>query len=251
VPDKYWAQRKRFFSRFDDGIRLDSEGWYSITPEAIANHIAKKLSSTGGKDLVVLDAFCGCGGNAIAFARAKNVRLVIAVDTSMERLQMAAHNASVYEIPKDRIIFIRANACLVLESYENGRLKVEQVDPPSPDVHCGYTIGGVQLLAKKIDSIFLSPPWGGMDYESAGRNKYHIETCIEVESHTDKKWSGEDILVSAGKATTGQVSYFLPRNINGISFGRSAVKAGYNSAELEVNMLNSKLKTVTAYLPGF
>jgi hypothetical protein len=43
VDDKYWAQRKRFFSKFDDGIQLDKESWYSITPEAIADHIAKRM----------------------------------------------------------------------------------------------------------------------------------------------------------------------------------------------------------------
>lgn len=32
IPFKYWAQRYRYFSRFDDGIALDAESWYSVTP---------------------------------------------------------------------------------------------------------------------------------------------------------------------------------------------------------------------------
>lgn len=44
VPDKYWAQRRRLFSRFDKGIRLDKESWYSATPEVIADHIAKRVA---------------------------------------------------------------------------------------------------------------------------------------------------------------------------------------------------------------
>lgn len=44
VDDKYWAQRKRFFSKFDEGIELDKESWYSVTPEAIADHIAKRTA---------------------------------------------------------------------------------------------------------------------------------------------------------------------------------------------------------------
>lgn len=32
IPDKYWDQRYRFFSRFDHGIELDLEGWYSVSP---------------------------------------------------------------------------------------------------------------------------------------------------------------------------------------------------------------------------
>lgn len=39
------------------------EGWFSVTPEGIARHIAQRCQSD-----VVIDAFCGCGGNAIQFA---------------------------------------------------------------------------------------------------------------------------------------------------------------------------------------
>lgn len=43
VADKYWAQRKRLFSRYDSGIQLDKESWYSVTPEAIAKHHAERV----------------------------------------------------------------------------------------------------------------------------------------------------------------------------------------------------------------
>lgn len=33
---KYWMQRYTLFARFDDGVLLDEEGWFSVTPEAIA-----------------------------------------------------------------------------------------------------------------------------------------------------------------------------------------------------------------------
>lgn len=43
VPKKYWDQRYRLFSKFDSGaILLDEESFYSVTPEVIANHIAKR-----------------------------------------------------------------------------------------------------------------------------------------------------------------------------------------------------------------
>jgi trimethylguanosine synthase len=59
-----FAQRTRYFSRYDEGCLFDEEGWYSVTPEAIAVQIAERCRCD-----VVLDAFCGIGGNAIAFAR--------------------------------------------------------------------------------------------------------------------------------------------------------------------------------------
>lgn len=42
---------------------MDEEGWFSVTPEAIAKHHASRGS--GG---VVIDCFTGVGGNAIQFA---------------------------------------------------------------------------------------------------------------------------------------------------------------------------------------
>ncbi|GFS52025.1 trimethylguanosine synthase [Trichonephila clavipes] len=60
---KYWSQRYRLFSLFDEGIKLDKESWFSVTPEQIAYHIAERCSCD-----VIVDAFCGAGGNTIQFA---------------------------------------------------------------------------------------------------------------------------------------------------------------------------------------
>lgn len=64
-PD--FSQRKRYFSLYDQGCLLDEEGWYSVTPELIADQIAERCRCD-----TVLDAFCGVGGNAIAFAKTCN-----------------------------------------------------------------------------------------------------------------------------------------------------------------------------------
>jgi hypothetical protein len=37
-------------------------GWYSVTPEELAKYIALAITN---KNSVVVDAFCGSGGNAI------------------------------------------------------------------------------------------------------------------------------------------------------------------------------------------
>ena len=57
---KYWHQRYRLFHQYDSGVEMDYEGWFSVTPECIAAHIAERCRSG-----VVVDAFCGVGGNAI------------------------------------------------------------------------------------------------------------------------------------------------------------------------------------------
>lgn len=61
---KYWFQRYDLFSKYDEGIRMDEEGWFSVTPEEIAAGQAERCSGAG----VVIDAFTGVGGNAIQFA---------------------------------------------------------------------------------------------------------------------------------------------------------------------------------------
>ncbi|XP_004679929.1 PREDICTED: trimethylguanosine synthase [Condylura cristata] len=143
VPElaKYWAQRYRLFSRFDDGIKLDREGWFSVTPEKIAEHIAGRVSQTFKCDIVV-DAFCGVGGNTIQFALTG--KRVIAIDIDPVKIDLARNNAEVYGIA-DKIEFI-----------------------------CGDFL----LLAShlKADVVFLSPPWGGPDYATA--DTFDIRTMM-------------------------------------------------------------------------
>lgn len=85
IHEKYWDQRYRLFTRYDEGILLDEESWYSITYESIGNHVIdrcfqilqeKFLSSKKGKGkgkgkeiFHVMDGFSGCGGMSIPIAR--------------------------------------------------------------------------------------------------------------------------------------------------------------------------------------
>jgi hypothetical protein len=58
---KYYDQRYRLFSRYDEGIVLDEESWFSATPEAIAKDIAKNCQQAATFHQepigVVLDCF--------------------------------------------------------------------------------------------------------------------------------------------------------------------------------------------------
>jgi trimethylguanosine synthase len=85
---------------------------------------------------VVLDGFCGAGGNAIAFAR--TCRWVVAIDTDGERLARARANARVYGVA-DRIEFIQGDFLAVAP----------------------------RLRALAADVVFLGPPWGGPAYAHA------------------------------------------------------------------------------------
>ena len=68
---RYWLGRYTLFSRFDQGIMLDGQGLFSVTPEDIARNQATRCANAGhghGHGGTVIDAFTGAGGNAIQFA---------------------------------------------------------------------------------------------------------------------------------------------------------------------------------------
>lgn len=264
VADKYWAQRKRLFSKFDEGVKLDKESWYSVTPEAIAGHIAKRVSTmmrsqNDGSGMVILDAFCGVGGNGIGFALQEGVECVICVDIDREKLKMAANNASIYKVNPSKILFVEGNAIDVLRAYKNGSIlkrllkSSDEVDRAQNEIHKGYTISGYDALPDRIDSVFLSPPWGGMNYLQAGNSGYQLSTCIKIigtnAANDEEGCNGVDLLAMSSKAAKDKnVIYFLPKNVNGFDIGKAAWNIGYrNGVELEQNLLNGKLKTVTVY----
>ncbi|KAL8154009.1 hypothetical protein V2J09_011769 [Rumex salicifolius] len=122
---KYWCQRYRLFSKFDQGIKMDEEGWFSVTPEALARHQASRC----GKG-VIIDCFTGSGGNAIQFARTG--RHVIAVDIDPKKIEYAKHNAAIYGV-EDQIDFVIGDSFTLVSKMD-------------------------------ADTVFLSPPWGGPEY---------------------------------------------------------------------------------------
>lgn len=121
--------------------------------------------------IVVLDAFCGVGGNGIGFALQEGISFVICVDIDREKLRMAANNASIYNVDPAKIVFVEGNAVDVLGFYKNGMMlkKLNTVDTLSEneesddqqqeEICNGYTISGYKALPDNIDSVFLSPPW--------------------------------------------------------------------------------------------
>ncbi|KAF7814567.1 trimethylguanosine synthase-like [Senna tora] len=86
LVEKYWFQRYCLFSKYDEGIKMDEEGWFSVTPEEIAIRHAERCT-----DKVVIDSFSGVGGNAIQFA--KKCCHVIAIDIDPEKVALAMNNA--------------------------------------------------------------------------------------------------------------------------------------------------------------
>ncbi|XP_010460855.1 PREDICTED: trimethylguanosine synthase-like isoform X1 [Camelina sativa] len=123
---KYWFQRYDLFSRYDQGIEMDEEGWYSVTPEEIAIRQAERC-----RGQLVIDCFSGVGGNTIQFA--KLCSSVVAIDIDPVKVELAMNNAMVYGVAI-RVDFVVGDF-----------------------VHLAPSLKG--------DVVFLSPPWGGPMYK--------------------------------------------------------------------------------------
>ncbi|VDL78804.1 unnamed protein product [Nippostrongylus brasiliensis] len=169
---KYWYQRYRLFSKLDKGILMDREGWFSVTPERIAEHIADRIVRRPG--MLVVDAFAGVGGNSIQLAL-KGAQ-VIAIDLDPVRLKCARENAKVYGV-EERIEFICADFFHVASKWTS-----------SSECH------------SQVDAVFLSPPWGGPSYLKS--KDFDLD---------DLTPNGFDIFTAAQRMSPN-IAYFLPRN---------------------------------------
>eukprot|EP00967_Tisochrysis_lutea_P108917 scaffold168976_cov21-Tisochrysis_lutea.AAC.5 len=78
-----------------DAHMLDTEGWWSVTPEILATH-QSSLCKRYSRGHVALDAMAGCAGNAIQLT--KDFSVVYAVEISKRRADMARNNAEVYGV---------------------------------------------------------------------------------------------------------------------------------------------------------
>ncbi|EEP76175.1 conserved hypothetical protein [Uncinocarpus reesii 1704] len=132
---KYWAQRYNIFSKYDDGVWLTDDAWFGVTPEPVATKIADHVAAARSlKKCIMIDAFAGVGGNAIAFARSNKWKRVYAIEKDPAVLQCAKHNAKIYGV-EDKITWFEGDC------FETIRLYLKDLGP--------YSV------------IFASPPWGG------------------------------------------------------------------------------------------
>lgn len=128
---RFFAQRYTLFSRFDRGIQLDDEMWFSVTPEPIAIEQALVAAAGSGAG-VVIDGFCGAGGNTIQLARAGG-HFAVGLDIRPDRVRQAWRHAALYG-QRRRCDFVVAD------------------------------FRSAPRLFRRADGVFLSPPWadGGL-----------------------------------------------------------------------------------------
>ncbi|CDK28064.1 unnamed protein product [Kuraishia capsulata CBS 1993] len=172
---KYWLNRYSLFHRFDEGVFLTKEMWFSVTPEDIAIFVAKFIKHCYPDAKLVLDLFCGAGGNLIQFARYFD--RVIGIDYNESSLMCTRANALVYKVDP---------SCYDLWQSDWSSPSKEAVE---------------ELKRQKVDVAFASPPWGGTGYlahKSFNPNKLQPLPLKE--------------LLQSMFEITANVALFLPRN---------------------------------------
>jgi hypothetical protein len=132
------ARRRRDVTPASDlrGLRMDDEARVSWTPAALAQRMAARAAGWR-----VVDAGCGAGGNAIAFAAAGCE--VVAIERDAARLEMARHNVAIAGV-RDRVELLCGDA---LELIPGLGADLLFVDPP----------WGVDWDRTRTDAVSLAP----------------------------------------------------------------------------------------------
>lgn len=219
---KYYDQRYRLFSKYDSGIELDNESWFSVTPESIAIDIAEKCQMKATeKNMqigVVLDCFCGVGGNAIAIAAKLNCQVVVAVDCDPKKINMLRKNSSIYEVA-------RKIECVCDDAYNLlSRLK-----------DCEKVVPNLVSNPYLTDLVILAPPWGGIEYTSSA---FDLQTMIT-------SGDGVDLFNQAARISK-HIIYILPKHSNKRQLHDIGKSTGLPCIIEDVH-LHGKLKMIVAY----
>uniref|UniRef100_A0A0G4FJX3 Trimethylguanosine synthase n=1 Tax=Chromera velia CCMP2878 TaxID=1169474 RepID=A0A0G4FJX3_9ALVE len=174
------------FSKYGEGVQLDDEMIYSVTPEPVAKQVAQLASVKG----LMLDAFTGAGGNLIPLT--STCGLVVGIDIEPSRVAMTRANYSVYQGAEEE------------EEEKGGRGGL------SPELLVGDFLQMARMgfwRKGEFDGVFLSPPWGGPSYsqkETVGLEDFQVD--------------GRDVLQCAF-GLSANVAFYLPRNLSSREFG--------------------------------
>ena len=188
---------------------------------------------------------------------------VIALDTSPTRLALARHNAQIYGVA-DRIEFILSDYLSFTKSYLS---LPSSSKPQSENSH----------QARKIDVVFLSPPWGGPSYlagfdddisglthsssqmapsppSSSGHPTYSLSSILPIHGAQ---------LFGLTRRITRNIAFYLPRNtrLDEVSallseentqeeHQNGEATATAEQIEVEEEWMGTKLKALTCYFGG-
>lgn len=151
---KYWRKRFQIFSKFEQGIFLSSELWFSVTPEAVAVFTAKLVALLLPDATSILDLCCGGGGNTIQFAQ--RFECVGAVDINPTNVKCTMHNATIYGVQDKIWNHTQDWNAVAGTEWIPAHLRRESIE-------------------NSFDFVFCLPPWGGPSYSNDTFDLYGME----------------------------------------------------------------------------
>jgi len=176
---------------FLNKIIFFTESFYSVCPEILSYHIAKRC-----KNDIALDPFCGAGGNIIQLAFTSKLGivtykfilkvsynvgfdrnylfLVIAVDIDPYKIKLAQNNAKIYGVA-DKIEFIVGNF---------------------------FEISSML----RADVVCMSPPWGGPEYL--------IDNSFSITSMCKNYEFGGFTIFDIVKNIAPNIAFHMPKTTN-------------------------------------
>ncbi|KAN0065629.1 putative diacylglycerol O-acyltransferase tgs1 [Thecaphora frezii] len=261
---KYWWNRHTLFSLFSQGVLLDRQSWYSVTPEPIAYRIATRCSCT-----TVVDAFCGAGGNAIQLAL--TCHRVIAIDIDENKIRLAKHNAAIYGV-EDRITFCVGDyvefvkdAMRWRQQRSNTGADAEADGDGDGDEDAATDSQGAKVSRWQgserldIDVVFLSPPWGGVGYINPGSlaNRSPAKPSLPTSTYSDlyslsllAPLPGKELFELTSNLTR-DIAFYLPRNTDLDEIAALATPVAeaheHPTIHIEEQRLGTKLSAITCY----
>lgn len=123
---------------------MTDNAWYGVSQELVAAKIAQHVAViTPDNKSILIDAFCGVGGNTIAFALSGRWKRVYAIEKDPATLACARRNAEIYGV-RDKITWFLGDCFELLGPGEKA-------------------VSGLRELVAEYGIIFASPPWGGND----------------------------------------------------------------------------------------
>ena len=156
--------------------------------------------------------------------RSLPLAIVIAIDTSLTRLECARANAEIYGL-EENIEFVHAD----FVEWTKARAK----DP----------------TAEKVDVVFMSPPWGGIDYQQIDASVTGIsESDLTGHANFYRLSSLAPLpgsqLFDLARSLTPNVAFYLPRNSDPAEV---AALAEDETVEIEELWMGEKLKALCVY----
>lgn len=132
---KYYARRHYMFSRFDEGIQLDAESWYSVVAEPVSLWLQERMLNCGLPLETVFEPFSGVGGMAVHLAPVAKKKYHVN-DICEDKIRMLRNNFGVYGVSPDK------------------------VDVTTQDF--------LDVKPFPADILLICPPWGGLDLAEYG-----------------------------------------------------------------------------------